>query len=38
MDSRRCILATDDMVAADLETVGHMNEIVRRTIREGWTQ
>lgn len=35
MDSRRCILATDDMVAADLETVGHMNEIVRRTIREG---
>lgn len=35
MDSRRCILATDDMVAADLETVGHMNEIVRRTIKEG---
>lgn len=35
MDSRRCILATDDMVAADLETLGHMNEIVKRTIREG---
>lgn len=35
MDSRRCILATDDMVAADLETLGHMNEIVRRTIRQG---
>lgn len=35
MDSRRCILATDDMVAADLETIGHMNEIVRRTIKEG---
>ena len=35
MDSRRCILATDDMVAADLETLGHMNEIIRRTIREG---
>src|SRR5699024_7894472 len=35
MDSRRCILATDDMVAADLETMGHMNEIVKRTIREG---
>ena len=35
MDSRRCILATDDMVAADLETVGHMNEIVRRTIKQG---
>lgn len=35
MDSRRCILASDDMVAADLETVGHMNEIIRRTIKEG---
>lgn len=35
LDSRRCILATDDMVAADLETVGHMNEIIRRTIKEG---
>lgn len=35
MDSRRCILATDDMVAADLESLGHMNEIVKRTIREG---
>lgn len=35
MDSRRCILATDDMVAADLENLGHMNEIIRRTIREG---
>ncbi len=35
MDSRRCILATDDMVALDLETVGHMNEIVRRTIKRG---
>lgn len=35
LDSRRCILATDDMVAADLETLGHMNEIVRRTIKEG---
>ena len=35
MDSRRCILATDDMVAADLETSGHMNEIVRRTIKQG---
>lgn len=35
MDSRRCILATDDVVAGDLETEGHMNEIVRRTIREG---
>lgn len=34
-DSRRCILATDDMVAADLEKLGHMNEIIRRTIREG---
>lgn len=35
MDSRRCILATDDMVAKDLETLGHMNEIVKRTIKEG---
>ncbi|WDU82401.1 amidohydrolase family protein [Caloramator sp. Dgby_cultured_2] len=35
LDTRRLILATDDMVAADLETLGHMNEIIRRTIKEG---
>lgn len=35
MDSRRFILATDDMMPADLQALGHMNEIVRRTIREG---
>jgi adenine deaminase len=35
VDSRRCILATDDMVAEDLKKLGHMNEIVRRTIRCG---
>lgn len=35
LDSRRCILVTDDMVAADLKELGHMNEIVRRTIRQG---
>lgn len=35
MDSRRCILASDDMVAADLENLGHMNELVKRTIKEG---
>jgi adenine deaminase len=35
LDSRRCILATDDMVAEDLQKLGHMNEIVRRTIRCG---
>ncbi|KXG75100.1 adenine deaminase [Thermotalea metallivorans] len=35
LDSRRCILATDDMVAEDLEKLGHMNEIVRRTIAQG---
>ncbi|NLL81380.1 MAG: adenine deaminase [Tissierellia bacterium] len=35
MDSRRCILATDDMVAKDLEILGHMNEIIKRTIKEG---
>ena len=34
MDSRRCILATDDMIASDLQDF-HMNEIIRRTIREG---
>lgn len=34
MDSRRCILATDDMLASDLAH-GHMNEIIRRTIRQG---
>ena len=35
VDSRRAILATDDMVAEDLEKLGHMNEIVKRTIAEG---
>jgi adenine deaminase len=35
MDSRRCILATDDMLAGDLKAHGHMNEIIRRTIRQG---
>ena len=34
MDSRRCILATDDMIASDLQNF-HMNEIIRRTIKEG---
>lgn len=37
MDSRRCIIASDDMVAADLESMGHMNELVKRTIGEGIT-
>ncbi|MEW6622792.1 MAG: adenine deaminase [Bacillota bacterium] len=35
MDSRRCILVTDDMVAEDLEKYGHMNDVVRRTITQG---
>lgn len=35
VDSRRAVLATDDMVAEDLEKLGHMNEIIRRTIAEG---
>lgn len=35
LDSRRAILATDDMLAEDIVTTGHMNDIVRRTIREG---
>ena len=35
LDSRRAILATDDMLAADIAVTGHMNDIIRRTIREG---
>lgn len=35
LDSRRLILVTDDMVAEDLEKSGHMNDVIRRTIREG---
>lgn len=35
MDSRRAILATDDMLAEDIAQTGHMNDIVRRTIKEG---
>ena len=35
LDSRRCILATDDMLAGDLMELGHMNDIVRRTIKRG---
>lgn len=35
LDSRRCVLVTDDMVAEDLEKTGHMNDVVRRTIKEG---
>lgn len=35
MDSRRVILATDDMLAEDIAKTGHMNDIIRRTIREG---
>lgn len=35
MDSRRAILATDDMLAEDIVSKGHMNDIVRRTIKEG---
>jgi len=35
LDSRRAILATDDMLAEDIAKTGHMNDIIRRTIREG---
>lgn len=35
LDSRRAILVTDDMVAEDLDKLGHMNEIIKRTIAEG---
>ncbi len=35
LDSRRAILATDDMLAEDIAKTGHMNDIIRRTIKEG---
>ena len=35
MDSRRAILATDDMLAEDIAKTGHMNDIIRRTIKRG---
>lgn len=35
LDSRRAILATDDMLAGDIAAKGHMNDIIRRTIKEG---
>lgn len=35
MDSRRAILATDDMLAEDISKTGHMNDIIRRTIKQG---
>jgi adenine deaminase len=35
MDSRRAILATDDMLAEDIAKTGHMNDIIRRTIKQG---
>ncbi len=35
MDPRRAILATDDMLAEDIAETGHMNDIIRRTIKRG---
>jgi adenine deaminase len=35
LDSRRAILVSDDMVPEDLLKMGHMNDIVRRTIAQG---
>ena len=35
LDSRRAILATDDMLAEDIAKTGHMNDIIRRTIARG---
>ncbi|MNI11242.1 Adenine deaminase [compost metagenome] len=35
LDSRRAILVSDDMVPEDLLKLGHMNDIVRRTIAAG---
>jgi adenine deaminase len=35
LDSRKLVLVTDDMVAEDLIQYGHMNDVIRRTIKEG---
>lgn len=35
LDSRRAIIASDDMLAGDIIEKGHMNDIIRRTIKEG---
>jgi adenine deaminase len=35
LDSRRAILATDDMLAEDIQKTGHMNDVIRRTIARG---
>jgi len=35
LDSRRALLATDDMLAEDIFKTGHMNDIIRRTIARG---
>lgn len=35
LDSRKLVLVTDDMVAEDLISHGHMNDVIRRTIQEG---
>ncbi|MCI2058409.1 MAG: amidohydrolase family protein [Oscillibacter sp.] len=35
LDSRNLLLATDDMLAEDISKTGHMNDIIRRTIRQG---
>jgi adenine deaminase len=35
LDSRRCVLVTDDIVAHDLLTVGHMDDVVQRAIACG---
>ncbi len=35
LDSRNLVLVSDDMVADDLLRLGHMNELIRRTIAQG---
>lgn len=35
LDSRRAIIVSDDMLAGDIIEKGHMNDIIRRTIKEG---
>ncbi|RLF38462.1 MAG: adenine deaminase [Thermoplasmata archaeon] len=35
LDTRHCVLATDDVSPLDLERVGHMDHLVRRAVEEG---
>ncbi len=35
VDSRYAVLVSDDMVAEDLMTHGHMNDLIKRTVQQG---